>query len=141
MTNYFNWNSIQCKNDSFSPKLATHVLMFMVCGLLSHLDFPYASFPCTSLGGDQLYSIVWGAVRRLEACGFRVMALTCDGASCNRNFFRLHQQSPNDEVTDSEASSVIYKTNNPYSDDGRSIFFLSDPPHLLKTLEEKIGYV
>lgn len=117
----------QCKHETPLPKLATHMLTFMVRGLLSSLDFPYASFPCLSLGGDQLYSIVWGAVRRLEACGFRVAALTCDGASCNRNFFRMHKSNDDEE-------SLIYKTKNPYSVDGRPIFFVSDPPHLIKTV-------
>jgi len=27
-----------------------------------------------------------------------------------------------------------YKINNPYSSDGREIFFVSDPPHLIKTV-------
>lgn len=118
-----------CKQETPLPKLATHMLTFMVRGLLSGLDFPYASFPCLSLGGDQLYSIVWGAVRRLEACGFRVAALTCDGASCNRNFFRLHGATSN-----GEDEPLAYKTRNPYSVEERQIFFVSDPPHLLKTV-------
>lgn len=131
-----------CKNERPSlPKLATHVLTFMVRGLLSSLDFPYASFPCLSLGGDQLYSIVWGAVRRLEACGFRVLAITCDGASCNRSFFRLHRSAGDDDDDDQDdnydkerESVVLYKTKNPYSSDGRFVFFISDPPHLIKTV-------
>ena len=107
------------------PKLATHVLTFMVCGILSDLEFPYASFPCTSLSGDQLYSLVWGCIRRLEACGFKVLALTCDGASANRNFLKLHKSSKED---------MVYKTVNPYADEDRPVFFISDPPHLIKTV-------
>ena len=121
-----------CKNEIPLPKLATHMLTFMVRGLLSSLNFPYASFPCSSLGGDQLYSIVWGAVRRLEACGFRVVAFTCDGASCNRNFFRLCSSDAGGVESGNETSPIAYKTFNPYSDDGRSIFFISDPPHQLE---------
>ena len=106
------------------PKLATHVLTFMVSGILSDLEFPYASFPCTSLSGDQLYSLVWGCIRRLEACGFKVLALTCDGASANRNFLKLHKSSKED---------MVYKTVNPYADEDRPVVFISDPPHLIKT--------
>ena len=69
------------------PKLATHMLTFMVSGIMSNLEFPYVSFPCSSLSGDQLYTLVWGCVRRLEACGFKVVCLTCDGAAANRKFF------------------------------------------------------
>ena len=113
-----------CQKEAPKPKLATHVLTFLVRGLLSKLEFPYASFPCSSLGGDQIFSLVWGAVRRLEACGFKVMALTCDGASPNRTFIKLH--SPRDVS--------VYKTKNPYTKEERPVFFISDPPHLLITV-------
>ena len=106
------------------PNLATHILTFMVSGILSDLEFPYVSFPCSSLSGDQLYSLVWGCVRRLEACGFKPIAFTCDGASANRKFLKLHK-SPN---------GITYKTNNPYANEDRPIFFISDPPHLIKTV-------
>jgi hypothetical protein len=63
---------------------------------------------------------------RLERRGFRVMALTCDGLSANRRLFLLHHQ------TNSPASS--HWVLNPYSDDGRNLFFIYDPPHLIKTV-------
>ena len=112
-------------SDTPKPQLATHVLTFMVSGILSNLEFPYASFPCSCISGDQLYSLVWGCVRRLEACGFKVLALTCDGASANRKFLKLHKSSGED---------MVYKTMNPYADEDRPVFFISDPPHLIKTV-------
>ena len=111
-------------SDTPKPNLATHVLTFMVSGILSNLEFPYVSFPCSSVSGDQLYSLVWGCVRRLEACGFKVVALTCDGASANRKFLKLHKDS----------QGITYKTKNPYADEDRPVFFISDPPHLIKTV-------
>ena len=91
--------------SSDQPPLATYMLTFMVRGLLSGLEFPYAQFASSSMSGellfplfhayqaeygltkrdcwidvDQLYSLVWGCVRRLEACGFKVIALMCHGA-------------------------------------------------------------
>ncbi len=120
---------VQEKKDTAvtpKPNLATHVLTFMVSGILSGLEFPYASFPCSSITGDQLYSLAWGCVRRLEACGFKVIAFTCDGASANRKFFKLHSNSSNKGIT--------YKTTNPFATEDRPIFFISDPPHLLKTV-------
>ena len=116
------------ENDSThiaKPHLATHILTFMVSGILSNLEFLYVSFPCTSVSGDELYSFVWGCVRRLESCGLKVIALTCDGASANRKFFKLHKSSTDD---------IIYKTINPYADEDRPVFFISDPPHLIKTV-------
>ena len=35
---------------------------------------------------------VWEAVSRLERKGFKVMALTCDGASANRQLWKIHSQ-------------------------------------------------
>lgn len=84
----------------------------------------HVSFPCSSVSGDQLYSLVWGCVHRLEACGFKVVALTCDGASANRKFLKLHKSS----------KELTYKTENPYANEDRPIFFVSDPPHLIKTV-------
>ena len=111
--------------ETTKPQLATHMLTFMVSGILSDLEFPYVSFPCSSITGDQLYSIVWGCIRRLEACGFKVLVITCDGASTNRTFFKLHTSTTNDGA---------YKTVNPFADEERPIFFISDPPHLIKTV-------
>lgn len=95
----------------------------MVRGLFSSLKFPYAQFPCTSVCGDQFYDIFWEAICRLERCGFKVLACTCDGLSANRRFMKLHN-----------AGSLVEKVLNPYSSDGRYLFFLSDPPHLIKTV-------
>ena len=56
-----------------------------------------------------LYPIIWEAVRRLESSGLKVICVTADGASPN-------------------------KTKNPYSEDDRWLFFIVDPPHLIKTV-------
>ena len=77
-----------CSNevDNEKPPLATHMLVFMVCGKLSGVKFLYAQFPCTATTADQLYSLVWGCVSRLEGARFKVLSVTCDGAASNRNF-------------------------------------------------------
>lgn len=107
-----------------APKLATHMISFMVSGIMSDLQFPYVSFPCSTISGDQLYSMVWGCIRRLETCGFKVIAITCDGASSNRTFMKLHHSGGN----------LTYKTTNPYANEDRPLFFISDPSHLIKTV-------
>ena len=112
-------------SEPIKPQLATHIFTFMVSGILSDLEFPYISFPCSSLSGDQLYSLVWGCIRRLEACGFKVLAITCDGASANRKFLKLHK---------TENEGMVCKTINPYAYEDRPVFFISDPPHLIKTV-------
>ena len=102
------------------------MLVFMVRGLLSNLEFPYAQFPCTTLTGEQIFVPFWEAVSRLECCGFKVMGVTADGLSVNRHFFKLHG--------DSSTDTPIHKTQNPYASENRYLYFFSDPPHLIKTV-------
>ena len=59
-------------SDSSSPPLANSMMTFMVRGLFSHLQFPYAHFPCHNLTSDLLYAPFWEAVYRLERLGFKV---------------------------------------------------------------------
>ena len=93
------------------PTLATSILVLFVKGMFSSLEFTYAQFPCTDLVGPLMYDPVWEAVARLELCGFRVMALVCDGLAANRKLFRLHRPK-------TQPSDVTYKVKNPYADDG-----------------------
>lgn len=112
------------EEDSMTHEpLANSMLVMMVRGLFSKLQFPYAQFPCTKLRAYELYDIFWEAVERLERCGFSVLACTCDGLSVNRSFFKLHG-----------SGECVYKVINPYSQDKRYLFFISDPPHLIKTV-------
>ncbi len=94
----------------------------MVRGLFS---FPYVQFPCSSLSTYTLYALVWECVAHLETIGFKVLALTADGASCNRKFFKMHK---------SKSTPSPHKTVNLYAGEDRPIFFFSDPPHLMKTV-------
>ena len=79
--------------------IAKHLLVFMVRGLFLRLEFPYAQFPCSSLSGDIIFPLVWKCIERLESCGFKVIALTADGASCNRKFFKMHCPPASDEAS------------------------------------------
>ena len=107
------------------PPLAKSMLVFLVRGLFSSLQYPYAQFPCTALAGHQMYQPFWEAVGRLELCGFKVVGLTCDGLAANRSLFKLH---------DLTAKTVVHKVPNPHAKDGRQLYFFVDPPHLLKTV-------
>ena len=59
-------------NDSSSPVLAKSMLVFMVRGLFTKLQFAYAQFPCSSLVGEQLFTLFWKTVFHLERLGFKV---------------------------------------------------------------------
>ena len=111
----------QCQSPKGAHSVATHMLLFMVRGMFSSLEFPYAHFATRGVTADSLYPIVWEAVQRLEWSGFNVIAFSCDGASPNRKFYKMHG-----------TSGLTYKTTNPFSED-RDIYFICDVPHLIKT--------
>ena len=55
--------------------------------------------------------------------GLKVLYICCDGAIQNRQFFQLH----------GTGNELVYKTKNLYASEERDVYFISDPPHLLKT--------
>ena len=115
----------QIKNPGNCKRpLAKLMLVFMVRGLFSSLKFPYVQFPASTTKGADLFPLFRQVVSRLTRLGFRVLATTCDGASDNRRMFSLHSCS----------DKLVYKTTNVYSKAVENIYFISDPPHLLKTI-------
>ena len=76
-------NSNTACSNSLEP-LAKTMLVFMVCGMFSKLQFPYVQFPCCTITGDLLFDPFWEAVRQIEMCGLKVLATT------NRRFVRIH---------------------------------------------------
>ena len=59
------------QSTSLEP-LANSMLVMMVRGIFTKLQFPYAQFPCASLTGNSLYSPFWEAVSRIELVGLKV---------------------------------------------------------------------
>ena len=133
------------EGEPSSPDLARTMMVFMVRGLFSKLQFPYVQLPCGNISGDLLYEPFWEAVRRLEMCGLRVrlslcrymycavsfivialqvLGATLDGNSVNRRLIKLHEPT----------SQLLYKVTNPFTDEDRCFYFFSDPPHLIKTV-------
>ena len=104
--------------------LAKIMLVFMVRGLFSSLKYPYVQFPASSTKGADLFPLFRQVVSRLTRLGLHILATTCDGASDNRRMFALQYCG--------NKKDLVYKTTNVYRDE--EIFFISDPPHLLKTI-------
>ena len=112
-------------------KIASHVLVFLIRSIVNPLKFSMANFATTSATSFQIFPLFWKAVGILELqCGLKVVAATCDGASANRKFFKMHR---NLSIEKASKGDTIYKVNNWFSDEGRYIYFFSDAPHLLKT--------
>ena len=116
---------MRLQQDTEHPPVASHVLVLMVRGIFFKLQFPYAHFGTEGVTADALYPIVWEAIRLLEIDGLKVICVTADGDSANRKFFRMHK---------TPDLLVPYKTKNPYATDGRWLYFIADPPHLIKTV-------
>ena len=112
-------------NGESRSSLATTMMVFMVKGLLHNFNYPYAQFACGSMSGDLIFDPIWEAIARLERIGFFVLALCCDGASSNCKFFKLH----------SKGTELIYRVPNVFAaETKRFLYFISDPPHLIKTI-------
>ena len=91
----------------------------------------YVQFPASNTKGGDIFPLVRQAIKHLIRLGLVVATVTCDGASDNRRMFTMF-------------NAKSYKTENIFSADRRSVFFISDPPHLLKLLatalqEESFG--
>eukprot|EP00111_Clytia_hemisphaerica_P013446 TCONS_00039477-protein len=109
--------------------IATHCLVFYVRGISTDLKFSFAYFATVGATGAQLMLLFWKAVSILElTCKLKVVVTVSDGASFNRAFFKCHK-----ELSQSN-SSVIYRTINIFSPERRFIYFISDSPHLMKTM-------
>ncbi len=106
------------------PPVADHILAVMVRGLFFKFEFPLAHYPSRGVTGDELFPIVWEVVRLVESTGLKVIAITADGAAPNRRFFCMHRN----------GNGLTYKVKNIYAADERFIYFISDPPHLVKTI-------
>ena len=53
------------------------MMVFMVRGLFTNLQYPNVQFPVRSLTGDLLFDPFWEAASRLERQGVKVQHSTC----------------------------------------------------------------
>ena len=116
----------QISTGKTTHPIATNMQVFMVRGLFSGLEFPYAQFPVDNLSGCTIACLVDECICHLESLGFKVLALCCDGASCNRKCLKI--------LGYPDSEGFVFKAHNVYADEERPIFLFSDPPHLIKTV-------
>ena len=107
------------------PDRATHMLVVMLRGATTNFKFPLVCYPTKTATSPVLFSILWKAIEYVELhAGLHVLFVTCDGASPNRRFFKLHKEGNED---------IVYSAQNPYPGGAERIMFVSDVPHLIKT--------
>ncbi len=109
-------------------EMATHMMAVMVRSICANFKFQLAHYPTAKTTAGDIFPIVWELVEHLELSGFKVLAITCDGASINRRFFKMHQPEG------ASAQYLTYSTPNVFALDERPLYFFADPPHLLKTV-------
>ena len=112
------------KIKSKEKELATHALAFMVRGIYTDLQFCFGYFATKDLKAEGIFPVAWEAVSVLESIGFKVRCMVSDGASPNRKFYKLHKIS---------SSSLPFFAINMCCTE-RRIYFICDPPHLVKTI-------
>ena len=111
----------------------SHVLVFLLQSVVNPFKFSWANFVTKNTTASQIFPLFWKAVRICETqCVIKVVAATCDGTSASRKFFRIHFGPTHDDELNAD-TVVVYRTIISFSEDKRYIYFISDPPHLLKT--------
>ena len=113
--------------------LAKYVIVFMVRGIVSNLQYAFGHFASEGFDCDQILPCAHEAIRNLEAIGLKVRAVTADGASPNRKYFRMHKLNTGENVS----HGVVYWCWNSWSPD-RRLYFICDVPHLIKTTRNNL---
>lgn len=107
--------------------VASKVLVYMVKGVSNGIKEVVATYAVATLSANQLYDWTWHIIGDLERHGIAVVAVVCDGSSVNRAFIKKHKPAT------VHPSGIIFDTWNKAAR-GRKLYFLSDVPHLLKTI-------
>ena len=115
--------------------IASHILVFLICGIVNPIKFSLANFATSNALSTQLFPLFWDAVAILEdKCGLKVMAVTSDGASANRSMYKMLCKMNNVEHINTDVD-VGYRVLNHFAEEeeDRYIYLLGDAPHSQKT--------
>lgn len=111
-----------------TAELASHALVFYVVGVNTSLSTSLGFFGTHTATADAIYPLFWKAIGLLErVCNLKVIASSSDKATPNQRLYDMHG-----------IGSDTYKTINLFARD-REVFFISDPPHLMKTLRNNLS--
>ncbi|KAK3915666.1 Transposable element P transposase [Frankliniella fusca] len=122
----------ELNSKTYKPKLAKKVLVFMAQGITSDIKDVVAVFSTDDLSSSHLYDRTWDVIYHLEESDIKVLTVTCDGASINRKFICMHERLD-------ESFAFCYSTKNLAAGDSRPLFFILDPPHLLKAIRNALA--
>ena len=111
--------------ENIQDSLATHILQFYFKSVFANFQYPCAYFLTKGISGQMLNRTFWQGVGLLQAYGFTSILTCCDGAAENRSFMMMNC-----------VDETVSQTKNPFSD--MPLFFISDPPHLMKKLRNNL---
>ena len=109
--------------DCSTRSLAKSMLVFLIRGLFTNFNFPYAQFACSNLTGDFLFDPFWEAISRLERQDYECWLLHV-----------MEHQQTDDYGNCIRKEKITHKVTNIFAHPERDLFFISDPPHLMKTI-------
>ena len=117
--------------SSKGEPVANKIVQFFWSSLEGDVCYPVASFPVRKLTTVKITMMIWKVIRRLcdieygSGRHIRTLYGLCDGASYSSAFFERPTQQ-------------TWMTNNPFSKHQDPIFWISDPPHMIKKLRNFI---
>ncbi|KAJ1520366.1 hypothetical protein ONE63_003501 [Megalurothrips usitatus] len=120
------------ENEMDQPPVATKVLAYMVRGICTNLKEIVAAYTTSNLSKEDLYDRTWHVITKCEVGGVKILAVVCDGSATNRSFIQMH--SPVTKLN----SGVVHDTVN-LASPTRTLYFISDGPHLLKTIRNALA--
>ncbi|KAK3917351.1 Transposable element P transposase [Frankliniella fusca] len=118
---------VKNNSEKDQPPIATKMLVYMVKGVCTKVRDVCASYTTANLTREDLYDRTWEVISWCEAAGIKIIAVVCDGSSVNRGFFQMHVP-----VTELDGG-IVHDTINLCAPE-RTLYFISDGPHLLKTI-------
>ena len=122
-----------------SELVASHILVFLVCGAVNPLKYSFANFATKKTYHPFKFFPSFGKqLALLEDSNLKVSAVTSDGAISNRSFHKMHSKMSGSVVT--QDGSVFYKAVNFFAEEDRFIHFICDQPHALKTERNNLSH-
>ena len=107
---------------------ATHALVFMLRGLTDSWKQTVAYlFTGASLKREPFWKFMQEVIQACESAGLRIQGVTTDMGPANTGLW-------NHVGIESTRSRVISAVTHPYDSSDRLLYFVADPPHLLKNL-------
>ena len=119
--------------------IVSHVLVVLIRSVVNPFKFTLADFATKTATTSQIIQLFWKAAAICETqCAIKFVAATCDWASANLKFFRMHFGLTHDDVLNAD-TDVFYRTISVFKEDKRYIYFIPDPTCLLKTARNRLN--